>query len=163
MQFRSAVESDKDSAKAHWGMARAYENLGQFNETLDELRKVVELDDTNLDAKAKLGNYFLLVQPPMVGETEKIRDEILTADPKFIEGHILTASIMAAQGKPDADVVNMVNKAIALDPSRVESYISLERLYTTREKTPEAEAAIQRGLTANPNSIIGLTEYGRFL
>ena len=163
MQFRSAAESDKDSAKAHWGLARTYENLGQFNETLDELRKTVELDDTNAEAKAKLGNYFLLVQPPMIFETEKIRDEILAADPKFIEGHILTASIMAAQGKPDADIVNVVNRAIALDPQRIESYISLERLYTTREKAPEAEAAIRKGIEASPASVLGHTEYGRFL
>ncbi|MFM9905929.1 MAG: tetratricopeptide repeat protein [Pyrinomonadaceae bacterium] len=163
MQFRSAAESDSGSAKAHWGLARAYESLGQFNEVLDELRKTVELDDSNLEAKAKLGNYFLLIQPPMISETEKIRDQILIADPKFIEGHILTASIMAAQGKPDTDVVNQVNKAIALDPQRIESYISLERLYTTREKVPEAEAAIKRGIEASPASVLGRTEYGRFL
>lgn len=163
MQFRSAVESDKDSARAHWGMARAYENLGQFNETLDELRKTVELDETNLDAKAKLGNYFLLVQPPMIAETEAIRDEILAADASFIEGHILTASIMAAQGKPDEDVVNAVHKAIALNPQRIESYISLERLYVTREKPDEAEAAIKKGIEACPASVTGYAEYGRFL
>lgn len=163
MQFRSAAESDSDSSKAHWGLARAYENLGQFNETLDELRKTVELDETNLEAKAKLGNYFLLIQPPMIAETEKIRDEILAANATFIEGHILTASILAAQGKPDADVVNAVNKAIALEPQRIESYISLERLYMTREKAPEAEAAIKRGIDASPASILGYTEYGRFL
>ena len=163
MQFRAGVESDKDSAKAHWGLARAYENLGQFNETLDELRKTVELDDTNLEGKAKLGNYFLLVQPPMIAETGKIRDEILAADPKFIEGHILTASMLAAQGRPDADVVNAVNKAIALDPQRIESYVSLERLYTTREKAPEAEAALKKGIDASPASVLGHTEYGRFL
>ena len=69
MQFSSAVESDRDSVRAHWGLARAYENLGYFNETLEELRKTVELDETNLDAKAKLGNYFLLVKPPMIAET----------------------------------------------------------------------------------------------
>lgn len=163
MQFRSAVESDKESAAAHWGLARAYENLGQFNETLEELRKAVELDGTNLEAKAKLGNYFLLLQPPMIAETEKIRDEILTADNKFIEGHILGASILAAQGKPDAAVIEAINKAIALDPKRIESYISLERLYTTREKAAEAEAAILRGIAANPTAILGYTEYGRFL
>ncbi len=163
MQFRSAAESDKDSAKAHWGLARAYENLGQFNETLDELRKAVELDDTNLEAKAKLGNYFLLLQPPMIAETEKIRDEILATDEKFIEGYILGASIMAAQGKPDKDVVNAVNRAIALDPQRIESYISLERLYTTRDKTAEGEAAIRSGIEANATSTLGYTEYGRFL
>lgn len=163
MQFRSAAESDKDSAKAHWGLARAYENLGQFNETLDELRKAVELDDTNLEAKAKLANYFLLVQPPMTSEAEKLRDEILAGDPRFVEAHVLTASIMAVQGKPDADVVNVVNKAIALDPKRVETYISLERFFTTRERGADAEAAIQKGIDANPSSMLGYLEYGRFL
>lgn len=163
MQFRSAVEADPDSARAHWGLARAQENLGQFNETLDELRKAVDLDRTNLEAKAKLGNYFLLVQPPMIAETEKIRDEILEADPGFIEGHILSASIMAAQGRSDADVVAAVQKAINLDPARIESYISLERLYMTRDKAPEAEAAIKRGIAASPNSVVGYAEYGRFL
>ncbi len=163
MQFRSAAESDSGSAKAHWGLARSYENLGQFNEVVDELRKTVELDETNLEAKSKLGNYFLLMQPPMISETEKIRDQILAADPNFIDGHILSASIMAAQGKPDVDVVNAVNKAIALDPQRIESYISLERLYTTREKIADAEAALKRGIDANPAAVLGHTEYGRFL
>ena len=163
MQFRSAVESDKDSAKAHWGMARSYEDLGQFNETLEELRKTVELDDSNLEAKTKLGNYFLLVQPPMIAETEAIRDQVLTADPSFIEAHILTASIMAAQGRPDAEVVRAVNKAIDMNPQRIESYISLERLYMTRERPVDAEAAIKRGLAANPRSVDGFIEYGKFL
>ncbi len=163
MQFRSAAESDSGSAKAHWGLARAYENLGQFNETVEELRKTVEIDDTNLEAKAKLGNYFLLVQPPMISETEKIRDEILAADQSFIEGHILTASILAAQDKPDVDVVNAVNNAIALDPKRIESYISLQRLYMTREKAAEAEAAIKRGIAECPDAVAGYIEYGRFL
>lgn len=163
MQFRSAAESDEDSAAAHWGLARAYENLGRFNEVLDELRKTVELDETNLEAKARLGNYYLLLQPPMISEAEQLRSDILERDPGFIEGHILSASIMAAQGKPDADVVGQVNKAIAMDPSRIESYISLERLYTTRENIAEAENALKRGLEANPASIVGRVEYGRFL
>lgn len=163
MQFRSAVESDPSSAKGHWGLARAYENLGQFNQTVEELRKTVDLDDSNLEAKAKLGNYFLLVQPSMIDETEKIRDEILAADQKFIEGHILSASILAAQGKPEAEVVDAVNKAIALDPKRIESYISLQRLYMTRDKAAEAEAAIVRGIGQCPDCLLGYIEYGRFL
>src|SRR5436309_2528951 len=75
MQFRSASELDDSSAKAHWGLARTYEALGQFNDVLDELRKTVELDDKNLEAKAKLGSYYLVVQPPMNSETSAIRDQ----------------------------------------------------------------------------------------
>jgi len=163
MQFRSAVESDSNSANAHWGLARAQENLGQFSETLDELRKTIELDKTNLDAKAKLGNYFLIIRPPMIAETEKLRDEILRTDPMFIEGHILSASILSARGKPETDVVNCINGAIALNPKRVESHISLARFYMTANKAVEAEAAIKNGLAEDPASVVGLMEYGRFL
>ncbi|HEY2846375.1 MAG TPA: tetratricopeptide repeat protein, partial [Pyrinomonadaceae bacterium] len=163
MQFRAAAELDDSSAKAHWGLARTYEALGQFNDVLDELRKTVELDDTNLEAKAKLGSYYLLVQPPMVSEAEKLRDQIVANNSNFIEGQVLTASIMAAQGKPDAEVIAQVEKAIAMDPKRIESYVSLERLYMTREKPADAETAIKRGIEANPQSPQGYTEYGRFL
>ncbi len=163
VQFRAAVESDSDSAAGHWGMARAYENLGRFNETVEELRKTVELDSANLEAKAKLGNYFLLVQPPMIGEAEKARDEIVAADANFIEGHILTASIMAATGKPDSEVVATVERAISIDPKRINSYISLERFYVTRQRTADAENALKRGLAEAPEAVAGHVEYGRFL
>ena len=163
MQFRAAAESDKDSAKAHWGLARAYENLGRFNETLDELRKTVELDPKNLDAKARLGNYFLLVQPPLIAETEKIQQEITLANPSFVEGQILKASILAAQNRPENDVIAEINIAIAIDERRTESYLSLARYHMSLEKGAEAEAAIKKGISMNPSAALGLIEYGRFL
>ncbi len=163
MQFRAAAESDKYSAKAHWGLARAYENLGQFNESLDELRKTVELDENNLDAQARLGNYFLLVQPPLIAETEKIQEQIAAKDPNFIEGQILKASILSTQNRPESEVVAKIDQAISIDPKRTESYVSLSRYYMSREKAPEAEAAIQKGISVNPARALGMTEYGRFL
>lgn len=163
MQFRVAAESDKDSAKAHWGLARAYENLGRFNETLDELRKTVELDPKNLDAKVRLGNYFLLVRPPMITEAEKLQQEIAVADPTFVEGQMLKASILAAQDGTEIDVVSEINNAIAIDVRRTESYLSLARYYMGREKGAEAEAAIKKGISVNPSAAVGLIEYGRFL
>ena len=163
MQFRSAAESDSYSAKAHWGMARSYEALGQFNEAFDEIRKAVELDPDNLDAQARLGNYFLLIKPPLVSEAEKTQELIAAKDPKFIEGTILKASIMAANSQPESEVVAKINEAVALDPARTETYISLSRFYVMREQTDKAEEAIKRGIAANPSNALGWTEYGRFL
>ncbi len=163
MQFRSAADVDKSSAPAHWGLARAYENLGQFNETLDELRKTIELEPDNLDAKAKLGNYYLLTQPPMITEAEKTLDEIFAKNPAFIEGFILKASILAAKEKPENEVVGVLDQAIAADPTRTESYLSKARYYMSREKSAEAEDAIKKGIAANPNRAVGYIEYGRFL
>lgn len=163
MQFRAAVESDKNSAAAHWGLARSYENLGQFSDALEEVRKTTELDETNLDAKARLGNYFLLVQPPLIAETEKIQEEIVAADPKFVEGHVLKASIMVAQQRSADEIVKQLDSAIAIDPARTESYLSLARYFMSNERADDAEAAIKRGIAANPAKALGLIEYGRFL
>src|SRR5688572_17526105 len=43
MEFRAAADIDKDSAQAQWGLARSFENLGQFNEALEALRRTSEL------------------------------------------------------------------------------------------------------------------------
>jgi tetratricopeptide (TPR) repeat protein len=163
MEFRSAADIDKDSAAAHWGLARAYENLGQFYETLEELRKTVALAPENTDAKAKLGNYFLLTEPPMIAEAEKILEEIFARDAKFIEGWVLKASILAAQGKPEAQVVETLNQAISLNPNRTETYLSLARFFMLKDKAPQAEDAIKKGIAANPNAALGYVENARFL
>src|SRR5215510_8446399 len=59
LEFRNAIQIDDQLASAHWGLARAFEGLERFPEMLDELRKTVTLDKNNLDARVKLGNYYL--------------------------------------------------------------------------------------------------------
>ncbi len=163
MEFRAAADIDKDSAAAHWGLARAFEKLEQFNEALEALRKTSDLAPENLEAKTKLGNYYLLVQPPMTAETEKILEEIFAKDAGFIEAHILKASLFAAQKKSEKEVLDILNQAIALEPNRAESYISLARFFMKEDKAAEAEAAIRKGAAVNPNSAAAYVEYGRFL
>lgn len=163
MEFRAAADIDKNSAEAHWGLARSYENLGQFYETLEELRRVGEIAPNNLDASVKLGNYYLLSNPPQIDEALKILDDVFSRNPDFIEGHILKANILSAQEKPEQEVLSALNYAVSLDPKRVESYISLSRYYMKLRKPAEAEAAINSGIKQNPESALGYLEYGKFL
>lgn len=163
MQFRAAADADKNSAPAHWGLARSYENLGQFYETVDELRKTVDLAPENLDARAKLGNYFLLVQPPLITEAEQTLQSIFARDANFIEGHILKASIFAAQKKPESEILGILDQAIAINPSRSESYLSKSRYFMTLGKAAESEEAIKKAISVNQNAALGYIEYGRFL
>ena len=163
MEFRAAAEIDKDSAEAHWGLARSYENLGQFFETVEELRKTVELNPEKIEAKAKLGNYYLLVEPPMIGETEKLLEEIFAQDANFIEGHILKASLFAAQGKSPEEVLQILKQAISIDPKRTESYLSLARYFMRIELTDKAEEAIKTAIGEGENKSLAHLEYARFL
>ncbi len=163
MDFRAAADIDKNAVETHWGLARAFENLGQYNDAINELRQVAELAPDNLEAKAKLGNYYLLGQPPQIAEAEKILADIFKRDANSIEGYVLKASLLAAQKKPEADVLSVLNKAVALDPNRAETYTALARYLVKINKPAEAEQAINKSIAVNPNRAAGYLEYGRFL
>lgn len=163
MEFRAAADLNKESSEAHWGLARAYENSGQFSETVDELRRTVELKPDNLEAQTKLGNYFLLAQPPQIKEAEKILETVFARDADFIEGYILKAGIFAAQKKSEQEILDVLNQAVALNPQRTATYISLSRFFMKSDRRQEAENTIQKGIAANPNAASGYLEYGKFL
>src|SRR6267142_514790 len=92
LEYRNAVQIDEKLASAHWGLARAYEGLQRFQEAFEELRKTTELDADNLDARVKLGNYYIAAakgHPEMVAEAERMAKQILQKNSNRIEGHIL--------------------------------------------------------------------------
>lgn len=163
MEFRTVADIDKASAEAHWGLARAYENLGQFSETVGELQQVADLAPDNLEAKTKLGNYYLLTEPPQIEETQKILDDVFARNADYIEAHILKASLLTVQKKPEREILDTLNRAVSLDPNRAETYLSLARYFIKSNQPQEAEAAINKGISVSPTRAVGYLEFARFL
>ncbi|MGH9904219.1 MAG: tetratricopeptide repeat protein, partial [Pyrinomonadaceae bacterium] len=55
------------------------------------------------------------------------------------------------------------NRAIELDPKRVDSYLSLARFYMVTDDRAKADETFQRVLSVNGNSAAARSEYGRYL
>lgn len=163
MEFRAALEADKKSGNAFWGLARATEGAGRFYETVDALKKAVEFDTKNLDARAKLANYNLLFSPPQTAEAERLMNEIFAQDPNFIDGHILKASLLSAQGKPDKEILAVFENAINIDKNRVETTLGLARFYMKKQDAKNAEITYNRVLQINEKSGLVHNEFGKFL
>ena len=163
MQFRAAIGIDEESPEAHWGLALSYEKQRKFLETVQQLQKVAELAPNNLEAKVKLGNYFLVFTPPQIRDAKKILQSVLKQDGNFIDGHILKASILSAQGKPENEVLAVLNHAISIDKKRAESYLALSRYYMRISKPEIAEQVIKTAISVSKNRSIGYIEHGRFL
>lgn len=165
IEFRSALQIDEGLADAHWGLAQAYEGLQRYQEAFEEMRQVVELDKNNLDARVRLGNYYLAGgknSPAAITEAERLAKEVLQKDPNHIEGRILRGSVLFAQDrKPEAFAE--LDAVIALDPKRVESYLSLARFYVLTKDTANAEATFQRAISVNGSSAMAHFEFGKFL
>jgi len=165
LEFRNALQIDDKLAAAHWGMARAFEGLAKYPEMIQELQKTVQLDPNNLDARNKLGNYYILGskgRPDVIEMAEKLAQEVLAKDANNIEGHILMGTVLFAKNEKDKAFAEL-NHAIELDPKRVESYLSLARFYIVTNDTAKAEELFKRAITINPNLPLAHTEYGKFL
>ena len=165
LEFRNAIQIDDKLASAHWGLARAFEGLERFPEMIDELRKTVSLDQNNLEARIKLGNYYLAGsrrRADIIAEAERLAKEILAKDGNNIEGHILTGSVLFMQGQKDQAFAEL-QRAIDIDPKRVESYLSMAKFYIASDQPEKAESLYKRAIEVNGSSALAYTEYGRFL
>jgi tetratricopeptide (TPR) repeat protein len=165
LEYRNAIQIDGNLAAAHWGLARAFEGLARFPEMIPELQKTVDLDANNLDARIKLGNYYIAAskgKPEVVSMAEKMAQEVLAKDANNIEGHILLGSVLFAQNQKDK-AFEQLDMAIKLDPKRVESYLSLARFYIVTGDPAKAEELFKQAISISPNTPLGHTEYGKYL
>jgi len=165
LEFRNAIQIDDKLADAHWGLANAYEGLQRYQEAFEEMKQVAILDANNLDVRVRLGNYYLMggkQSPTAVSEAERLAKEVLQKDGNHIEGHILMGSVLFAQDhKPEAFAE--LNRAIEIDPKRVESYLSLARFHAQSNDSSTAESIYQRAISVNGSSALAHYEYGKFL
>ena len=98
LEFRNAVQIDDRAAQAHWGLARAYEGAGQFAQAFEEMQRAIQLDPNNLDARVRLGNYYIVAYQAShdsrtKDEASRLAEEVLQKDPNHVEGHILRGTI----------------------------------------------------------------------
>src|ERR1043166_6073259 len=156
IEFRNALQIDDNYAAAHWGLARAYEQLGRANDYIEELQKVVKLDPNNVDARLRLANGYLLgyaspqgqKSPELLAEAERLAGEVLARDPNNIDGLILQANVIYFKG--DAKKAEeQIKRAIELNPLRVESYMGLARFYVLTNRQSDAEATYNKAISIN--------------
>lgn len=165
LEFRNAIQIDGNMAAAHWGLARAFEGLQRYPEMIDELRKTLQIDKSNQEARVKLGNYYLAAsmgRQELITEAERLAKEALDMDPNHIEAHILMGSVLFTR-KDTEKAFAELNRAIELNPSRIESYLSMARFYVVTKENNKAEELYKKAIGINPNSSIAHSEYGKFL
>ncbi len=170
LEFRNALQIDSELGAGHWGLARAYEGLERIPEAADALKKAAQSDPNNLEARTKLGNYYLLYSKAPNADTERLTAdaellarEVLSRDPNDIEGHILLGNVFFTRGN-SKEALAELERAIAINPNRVESYLSLSRYYLGIKDAARAEESLKRAVAiGGDKTALAFMEYGRFL
>ncbi|HEY9405216.1 MAG TPA: tetratricopeptide repeat protein [Pyrinomonadaceae bacterium] len=166
LEFRNAVQIDDKLAQAHWGLARAYEGMEQFLQAFEELHRTIALDGNNLDARVRLGNYYILAyqrerKDELRVEAERLYQDVLQKDPNHIEGHILKGTVLYAFGKRE-EAYAALTRAVELNPQRIESLMSLALYHRQVGELSKAEEVYKRALSVNDRSALAHLEYAKF-
>lgn len=165
LEFRNALQIDEKSGSAHWGLARAFEGLERYSDAFTSLRKAAEYDPNNLDARCKLGHYYLApneLRPDFVQAAERLAQEVLAKDANHIEGHILLSAVRLAQNRHD-EARRYILKAVELNPQRTESQLALARFYVKIGDKESAAATFNKAIETSGNKAGPHIEYGKFL
>jgi len=172
IEFRSALQIDKKLTAAHLGLGESALAMGHAQEAAEAYYEAMRLDAGNLEARVRVGS--LLAQysnDESVKEAGRLADEILKKDPDYVEGHVLLANVRAAKKEWD-EAKEEFERAIRLDPQRVETRLNFARYYDQRAKADpageemfrsQAESIFRQTVENNPGSADARLAYGDFL
>ncbi len=172
IEFRSALKIDKKLVEAQFGLGEAALALGYVQEAAEAYYEAMRIDGNNLDARVRVGSLLVEYETDEgTKEAERLANEVAAKNPNHVENRVLIADVRAAQKRwPEAEAE--FQKAIALDPNRIETYLHLARYYERRAKNDEAQAqafhtkaeeVFRQLIERNPKSVNARLAFGDFL
>ena len=150
IQFRNAILIDSRFAQAHYDLSQAYLKLGDSNDAYQELNRTVELAPDNYRAHTDLANLLIGTRnPEYLKKAEPDLKILREKQPNRPETHEAWANYDSAQNNI-ADAMREMQQAVALDPSRSESYLLLAIFQLRADLPDQAEANFKKATEVEP-------------
>ncbi len=144
-------------AYEHYVLAMLYQNAGQLEEAVDELRRALGSDGTSAYLRWRLADALI-----SCGRLDEAREELSAAlrlEPEAAEAYVVRARL-AARLRDHAGVESALLQAITLDPKLEEAYLLLAS--TQRERNqPERALRTMRALAERVPSASAHEALGR--
>ena len=160
IQYRNAVGASPKSGEAHQALAEAYAAAGNMRQAFPEFIQAADLLPGNIDLQLKAGR--LLFNGGMFAEARSRARAILQQDPNHVDGLLLLGNALAGLKNLD-DAVNVVQRAVGIDPERAGVYTNLAVLQLAQQNLDEAEQTFLKAAALNesPQSLLALANFYR--
>lgn len=152
---QTAPESD---ATYHFMMGHQAELAQDLDTALKEYQAALKADPTSHEVKSRLAAlHFALGDTTKAVQYAEEVGQGSGQDPQLLTQ---MAGILAGAGKPES-ALELLDKAIARDPERGESYFPKGLILLNQKRLVEAEQAVKKGLHYTADSPIGYYYLGR--
>ena len=168
IQFSNAIQIDARFAPAHYELGQSYLKMGDGGHAYQELSRAVELDPSNFRAHTDLANLLVTVPNPdgsarleSLREAKSHLDLLRDKQPNAAETHEAWSNYYAAQDDLGPAVQEM-QRALALDPTRSESYLVLALLQLRANLPNQAEVSFQKAIEVDSKAMNAQLALGAF-
>ncbi len=168
IQYSNALQIDPRFAQAHYQLGQTYLKLGDSHRAYQELTRTVELAPDNYRAHIDLANLLVTARNPdgspnadYLKQARVHLDLLQKNQPQNPEVFEAWADYYSAQNNVGAALQEM-QKAIAADPNRSESYLNLALLQLRSNLPDQAEANFKKAADLDPKAMNAQLALGGF-
>jgi tetratricopeptide (TPR) repeat protein len=159
IQYSNALQVDSRFAAAHYQLGETYLKLHDWNRAFQELSRSVELAPDNYLAQVDLAN--LLISTRNWKQAQPYLDVLRNKQPNNPQTFEAWANSYSAQDNLAAAVQEM-QKGIAADPGRSESYLNLALLQLRSNLPALAEVNFKKAADLGPKAMNAQLALGGF-
>ncbi len=146
IEFKNVIQIDPKYGPGHYQLALCDIKLGRFGEALSELRKTIDVDPANRDARIKLIQFLILAKQNE--EAKKHIDYLLKKNSSDVEALVLKSTLDIKNGKLD-DAIATLKKANKVDPQKRNVYMALANAYADKKEYAKAEKVIKKAISVS--------------
>jgi tetratricopeptide (TPR) repeat protein len=161
IQYSNAVQIDSRFAQAHYQLGQTYLRLGDRVRAYQELLRVVDLAPDNYRARIDLANLLISPNEDTLKMARVHLDILREKQPQNPEVFEAWAAYYAAEKKP-GEAMQEMQKGIAADPNRSESYLDLALLQNGSNLVDQAETNFKKAADLDSKAMNAQLALGGF-
>jgi tetratricopeptide (TPR) repeat protein len=169
IQYSNAIQLDPHFAEAHHQLGETYLKLKNYNRAYEELSRTTELTPDNYEVHSELANLLIAggrnsdgsLNADYLKQARTHLDILRAKQPDSANTHMAWANYDAALDNVGAALQEM-QKAVAADPTRSESYLNLALLQVRAKLTDQAEINFKKAAELAPKSMTAQLALGGF-
>lgn len=150
LELKTSNQSDKKLAETHYYLALLDEKNRQYKAMSENLKKVIELSPTFVDARLKFGKVQLLLGQPDVALDQA--EAILKESSQNLDAHLLKASVLMNQ-KKQSEAEAIVDSVLTKNPNHVDGLTLKSLIYMEKGNTDNALASINAAIKQDPKNV----------
>ena len=159
IEFKNAARAAPNDIAIHLKLVRAALAMRDIQTAIAELKRVVAIDPSHLEAKDQLGQVYFAAGK--TDEAARMAERLRAEHGEHASGYVLQARLSAREGDL-ASAIARFEEAVQRDPTMFETMVTIGHLYLLQQHPAEALSWYDRAVKTNPASIEARVARGNY-